>query len=292
MKYIISDHLTIELLPEGGIKPQDLDKTLMAITGHVPQDIEGVTVWANAEHRFWLMNDQPLPAEEDARNAALQEIITKTNARPLVPSLDRAFAQSLMRQVPMAICPEPFDNGSLVGTWRVEHISRYNPYDTETHGFLTGTLQPMDTRAETLPLAIAVLFLASMGLGQRAYVQIPASESEEPQLHFVTAHNEKRLLNEAPPAMFFRAENLDKFAIVGVSEDLAKEAYEKAGLRRTILLADMKANGNVPAPQPADEPQAPALVDSQPVSTAPVESETEVPEAVKEEKQKDEAVTV
>lgn len=248
-KYIISGKTTIELNEKNEIRPEDIEIALVAALGFEPQDAEGVTVWANKDERFWLLHQQDLPQDDAERNQAITAINQKTGAHPLAPTLDNSFSQVLMRQLPMSVTGEAFVAGSLTGQWRVENITRHNPYDVKSHGILTGKLQPMSYAHTSLPLAISILFLQAIGVGQRAYVYIADSAESDPQLLYVTAENEKGLKQLVPETSLFRMESLDKYAVVGLEEDLVKNAIEKAQLQRTILLAKVKTDA------PQSEPE-------------------------------------
>lgn len=276
-KYFVSPQVAIELNEDGTINPEDLEIALMAATGHEPSVVEGVNVWANGDHRFWLMHEQNLPQDEKERQDAIQAICQKTNARALQPTLDHSFAQSLIRMAPMNIVGESFVNGTLEGVWRVEHVTQFNPYDINVHGILTGKMQHIQVRAQSLPLAVSLLFLQIIGMSQVAYVVIPEEVSAEPKLLFVTKATEERLLKALPRTALFRAEKLDKYAIIGVDEDTIKDAIEKAQLQRTILLGELKAAANTPAP--AQEPQ---LVDPA-QETTPQQGAEAGPVATKDE---------
>lgn len=163
--------------------------------------------------------------------------------------MDHSFAQELMRQIPMNVTSEAFVAGSLTGQWRVETSTKYNPYDVRLNGFLTDKMQPISFVAQSLPVAVGVLFLQAPGVGQRAYVVIPEDTDVEAQLVYLTAENEKGLLELLSETSLFRMEGLDKYAVVGMSEDLVKEAIEKAQLQRTIALAKVKTDALQPEPE-------------------------------------------
>lgn len=248
-KYIISGTTSIELNDKGEISPADLEKALVASLGFQPRQVEDVTVWINENESYWLAHEQPLPADGEEREEAVKAISEKTGARLLMPSMDHAFAQHLMRQLPMNITGEAFVAGSLAGQWRVESVSRYNPYNMGAHGLLANKEQPISYTAQSLPLAVSMLFLSVLGVGQRAYVFIPDSAQAEGHLIYLTAENEKGMLELLPETSLFRMEGLDKYAVVGMEQDLIKEAIEKAQLLRTIALAKVKTD----APQPEPE---------------------------------------
>lgn len=247
-RYIINKETAIELNDKGEILPQDVEIALLGALGFEPQNIEGVTVWINKNDRFWLLHQQELPEDAASRQDAVNSINEKTGALPLAPTLDNSFAQLLMRQIAMNATGEAFVDGSLAGSWRVETISRFRPYDVKLHGLLAGKLQPMSVSHPSLPLAVCLLFLQAIGVGQRAYVYIPDGAEAEPQLLYITPENEIGLKQLVPETNLFRVEGLDKYAVVGLDEDMVKEATEKAQLQRTILLAKMKAD--VPQPEP------------------------------------------
>lgn len=265
-KYIFSPKVSIKLQENSTVQPDDLEVALIAAVGYEPEDVDGVRVWSNGRERFWLASEVALPQNETERKAAVEDVNQKTNARPIVPSMDLAFSQRLMRLVPMAITPETFVNGSLSGHWRVDHVSRFNPYDINSHGITSGKLQPVDVRSTSLPLAVGLLFLSVIGFGQVAYIFLPDNESQEPQLIYLTPANEERVLSSIPATMLFRAEGLDKYAIVGADPDMVRDAVETAKLRRTILLADLKTAATA-APAPADQPAA-ELVASEPQASS------------------------
>ncbi|MGC0875126.1 hypothetical protein WKG92_19820 [Pantoea agglomerans] len=269
-KYIFSPKVSIKLQENSTVQPDDLEVALIAAVGYEPEDVDGIRVWSNGRERFWLASEVALPQNETERKAAVEDVNQKTNARPIVPSMDLAFSQRLMRLVPMAITPETFVNGSLSGHWRVDHVSRFNPYDINSHGIISGKLQPVDVRSTSLPLAVGLLFLSVIGFGQVAYIFLPDNESQEPQLIYLTPANEERVLSSIPATMLFRAEGLDKYAIVGADPDMVRDAVETAKLRRTILLADLKSAATAapaPAPAPADQPAA-ELVASAPQASS------------------------
>ena len=247
-QYIISKTTAIEVNEKNEIRPEDLEIALVAALGFEPQKVEGVTVWANKNERFWLLHSQELPEDAAKRQEAVEAINEKTAAMPLAPTLDKSFAQLLMRQMSMNVTGEAFVDGSLTGMWRVETVSPYMPHNTKLHGVLTGRLQHVSVSLTSLPLAVCVLFLQALGVGQHAYVYIPDGAEAEPQLLYITVQNEKALKEMAPETNLFRMEGLDKFAVVGLDADMVKEAIEKAQLQRTILLA--KAKTNAPQPQP------------------------------------------
>lgn len=247
-KYFITPKTSIELSENNEIEPGDIEIALMAILGYEPSEVEGVTVWVSGNERYWLVQQQQLPAEEAARNEAITAINQKTGASPLAPTLDPSFAQLLMRQMPMNITGEAFVAGSLAGMWRVERIGQYAPYNVRVNGILTGKSQPMSYTSASLPLSVAMLFLQAMGVGQRAYVIIPESPDAEPQLVYMTAENEDGLQKLLPAASLYRMESLDKYAVVGLEADMVKDAIEKAQLLRTIKLAEL---ATAPQPEPA-----------------------------------------
>jgi len=255
-KYIISKTTTIEVSEKNEIRPEDLEIALIAALGFEPQEVEGITVWANKNERFWLLQQQELPQDATKRQEAIAAVNEKTGAQPIVPTMDKSFAQLLMRQMSMNITGEAFIDGSLAGKWRVETVSPYKPYDVKLHGILTGKLQPVSVSHTSLPLAVCVLFLQALGVGQHAYVYIPDGAEAEPQLIYITVENEKALKEIAPETSLFRMEGLDKYAVVGLDADMVKEAIEKAQLQRTILLA--KAKTDVPQPEPELVAAAPA----------------------------------
>lgn len=255
-QYIISKTTAIEVNEKNEIRPEDLEIALVAALGFEPQEVEGVTVWANKNERFWLLHSQELPEDAAKRQEAVDAINEKTGALPLAPTLDKSFAQLLMRQMSMNVTGEAFVDGSLTGVWRVETVSPYMPHNTKLHGVLTGRLQHVSVSLTSLPLAVCVLFLQALGVGQHAYVYIPDGAEAEPQLLYITVQNEKALKEMAPETNLFRMEGLDKFAVVGLDADMVKEAIEKAQLQRTILLA--KAKTDAPQPEPELVAAAPA----------------------------------
>lgn len=250
-KYILSSETSIELNEKGEISPGDLEIALLATMGFKPKDVEGVTVWShdNDDKSFWLAHEQSLPADDGEREEAVKAVNEKTGASLLMPSMDRSFAQHLMGQLPMNITGEAFVAGSLTGQWRVENITRFNPYNVQAHGLLVNKLQPVSSVAQSLPLAVAMLFLQVLGVGQRAYVLFPYGAEAQGELVYLTAENEKTMLEIVPEIDRFRMEGLDKYAVVGMEQDLVKEAIEKAQLLRTIALAKVKTD----APQPEPE---------------------------------------
>lgn len=259
-RYIISKSTAIEVDEKNVISPEDLEIALVAALGYEPQDVEGVTVWTNGNERFWLLHQQKLPDDATSYQEAAKAISEKTGALPLAPTQDYGFAQLLMRQVPMSVTGEAFADGSLAGLWRVETIGNYMPYDMQRHGFPTGRQQPVSVSHGSLPLAISILFLQVLGVGQHAYVCIPDGAEAEPQLFYVTVQNEKRLKEVIPETNLFRMEGLDRFAVIGLDDDTLKEAIEKAQLQRTIRLAKAKTDAPQPEPElvaaaPAAEPQ-------------------------------------
>lgn len=259
-RYIISNTTAIEVDEKNVISPDNLEIALVAALGFEPQDVEGVTVWANGNERFWLLHQQELPDDATSYQEAAKAISEKTGAQPLAPTQDYGFAQLLMRQMPMSVTGEAFVNGSLAGLWRAETVGNYMPYNVQWHGFPTGRQQPISVSHTSLPLAIGILFLQVLGVGQHAYVHIPDGAEAEPQLFYVTIENEKRLKEVIQEANLFRMEGLDKFAVIGLDDDMLKEAIEKAQLQRTILLAKAKTDAPQPEPElvaaaPADEPQ-------------------------------------
>lgn len=259
-KYIISKTTAIEVNEKNEIRPEDLEIALVASLGFEPQEVEGVTVWANKKERFWLIHQHELPEDAAKRQEAITAINDKTGALPLAPTLDKSFAQLLMRQMSMNVTGEVFVDGSLTGVWRVETVSPYMPYNAKLHGILTGKLQHVSVAHASLPLAVCVLFLQALGVGQHAYVYIPDGAEAEPQLIYITVQNEQALKEMAPETSLFRMEGLDKYAVVGLDADMVKEAIEKAELLRTILLAKAKTDAPQPDPElvaaaPAHEPQ-------------------------------------
>jgi len=259
-KYIISKSTTIELNEKNEIRTEDIDITLLASLGFEPENVEGVTVWLNKNDRFWLLNEQNLPNDDAEREKAIAAINQMTNAQPLSPALDLSFSQVLMRQIPMNVTGEAFVSGSLTGQWRAETITLHNPYDVNAHGILAGKMQPMSFAHPSLSVAVAILFLQALGVGQRAYVYIPDRAESQPQLLYVTAQNEKGLKDLVPEICLYRMENLDKYAVIGLDQDMVQDACEKAQLQRTILLAKAKTNAPQPEPElvaaaPAAEPQ-------------------------------------
>ncbi|KKB02652.1 hypothetical protein [Pantoea anthophila] len=255
-RYIISKSTAIEVDENNVISPEDLEIALVAALGFEPQDVEGVTVWTNGNERFWLLHQQELPDDATSYQEAAKAITEKTGAQPLAPTQDNGFAQLLMRQMPMNVTGEAFVGGSLAGVWRVETVSQYMPYNVERHGFLTGKQQPVSVSHGSLPLAVSILFLQALGVGQHAYVFIPDGAEAEPQLFYVTVQNEKLLKEVMPETSLFRMEGLDRFAVVGLDADIVKEAIEKAQLQRTILMA--KAKTDTPQPEPELVAAAPA----------------------------------
>jgi len=247
-QYIISKTTAIEVNEKNEIGPANLEIALVAALGFEPQEVEDVTVWVNKDERYWLLHSQELPEDAAKRQEAVDAINEKTGALPLAPTMDKSFAQLLMRQMSMNITGEAFVDGSLTGAWRVETVSPYMPHNAQLHGVLTGRLQHVSVVHTSLPLAVCVLFLQALGVGQHAYVYIPDGAEAEPQLIYITVQNEKALKEMAPETNLFRMEGLDKFAVVGLDADMVKEAIEKAQLQRTILLA--KAKTDAPQPQP------------------------------------------
>lgn len=250
-KYILSSKTSIELNEKGEISPADLEIALLATMGFTPQNVEGVTVWSheNDDKSFWLAHEQSLPAHDEERAAAVKAINEKTGARLLMPSMDHSFAQHLMSQLPMNVTGEAFVSGSLAGQWRAETVSRFNPYDVQSHGLLVDRQQHVSCASQSLPLAVSLLFLQVLGVGQRAWVLFPAGADAQGQLVYLTPDNEKNMLQFVPELDRYRMEGLDKYAVVGMDQDLVQEAVEKAQLLRTIAQGKAKTDALQPEPE-------------------------------------------
>jgi len=79
-------------------------------------------------------------------------------------------------------------------------------------------------------------------------VLFPAGADAQGQLVYLTPDNEKNMLQFVPELDRHRMEGLDKYAVVGMDQDLVQEAVEKAQLLRTIALG--KAKTDAPQPEP------------------------------------------
>lgn len=222
MEYLIGHGLSIAVSANNELEQSGIDQALLALTGFTPIVTEGITVWGKGTERLWL----PRHASEDD----LSDIGEYVNARPASPSLEADFTQRLLRLVPMAINPVVFTNGQLVGGWHVENIPQ--PADGDV---MTGGYQLHSCQHTLLPTAIAMVYLQTMGIGQQAWIYTGNHEGARPELHFIMPLESTLAIVEQTTA-FSRAEELDKFAAVGVPPETLQEAFTTAMLKRAAAL--------------------------------------------------------
>jgi hypothetical protein len=221
MLYQIYEGMSVSTSPDNRLEQPDIDRALLALTGFKPTLVSGRMAWARGVLRYWL------PGEGDSE-ADIEALSADLNARPLSPALDMEFAQMLLRSTPMVITPVVTLKGQLVGEWHVEN----NPIPA-TGDVMTNGHQLHSYRHETLPVAIAMVFLQTQGIGQQAWIYIGERETDEPELHYVMPTDDvTEKLNGVET--FIRADTLDQFAATGVPSHVLADEFEKAGLKRVI----------------------------------------------------------
>ena len=168
--------------------------------------------------RYWVPGEHT-PEEINAISAVL-------NAHPIKPSLDTDFAQWLLRQIPMIIAPVVTHKGKLVGEWYVESNPLPARGDIMSNGHQLHTYQH-----SILPVAVAMVFLQTKGIGQQAWIYLGEHENAELELHYVSPVEENLAMPEGEPT-FVRAAALDEYAAVGAPPEVMKDAFETAKLKR------------------------------------------------------------
>ena len=221
MLYQICEGMSVSTSPDNRLEQPDIDRALLALTGFKPTLVSGRMAWARGVVRYWL------PGEGDSE-ADIEALSADLNARPLSPALDMEFAQMLLRITPMVITPVVTLKGQLVGEWHVEN----NPIPA-TGDVMTNGHQLHSYRHATLPVAIAMVFLQTQGIGQQAWIYIGERETDEPELHYVMPTDDvTEKLNGVET--FIRADTLDQFAATGIPPHVLADEFEKARLKRVI----------------------------------------------------------
>lgn len=221
MLYQICEGMGVTTSPDNQLEQPGIDRALLALIGFKPELVEAQIVWVRGAVRYWLPNDEESEADIEALSADL-------NAEPISPALDMDFAQELLRSVPMVITPVVTLKGKLIGEWFVES----NPVPA-TGDIMTNGHQLHSYRHQHLPVAIAMVFLQSRGIGQQAWIYIGERDNDEPELHYIMPTIEAtERLNGADT--FIRSEALDQFAAIGIPPEVLADEFEKARLKRVI----------------------------------------------------------
>ncbi len=219
MVYQICEGMSISTSPDNQLAQPDIDRALLALTGFKPELVGAQIVWSRGTVRYWLPDEGESAADIEALSADL-------NAQAFSPALDIEFAHALLRRTPMLVA------GVVKwGEWYVENIPQPAIGDIMTNGH-----QLHSYRHASLPVAIAMVFLQTQGIGQQAWIYIGERETDEPELHYIMPTDDvTEKLNGVET--FVRAEALDRFAAIGLASDVLADEFEKARLKRTIATA-------------------------------------------------------
>lgn len=245
-QYKLRNGLTVALDAQGRMAPVMIERVLMTYYGFSEELAEDgkVAIWRDMESgvRAHITARAEMTADE------LVEFGKVYECQPMNVLTDAALAQALVKDVALQITPMAFRDGSLVGTWNVARISRFNPMDFRTNGVVTGIDQPVGCDNINLLLAIFGTACRVMGIGKEAYVLF--NKGAEGNADIVSCDPSLAWqFQEYLDKQVFRAPELDAYMTSVVPEDVKVEAIAVARTKCRAAMAEAEQD----AAQAVDE---------------------------------------
>ncbi|CAH3930504.1 TPA: hypothetical protein ACGFAK_005047 [Serratia marcescens] len=224
MKYRLNEHLTLTTT-EQGLNHLEASNALALIAGlthdHVASQGPANVFVASDGSRAWIRKQVADGTEPDY--SAFQ------NMPELNPFTNMAFCQSLIRSLGLVVSPILFENGNLVGQWRVELNTNYGANDMANSGLKVGVNEPVSEMSHSIMQAVCFAALRVAGIGRKAYLLRPEVEGERPSLQWMGDHTYAWMLaNTDMGDDVVPVPELDEYAVTGISPEDAATKIEAA----------------------------------------------------------------
>ncbi|HGU1013714.1 TPA: hypothetical protein ACM6Y8_004745, partial [Escherichia coli] len=153
IQYRLRNGLLVAVNADMSLPFDTIERTIMTYLGFNEElnEEHGVAIWNDAD------NGARRHITARGKDYSLEELFTLAQSFECVALdlfNDHAIAQRLIRELGLSVTPIIFRNGSLTGTWRVERISNYLPYNRLLNGVISGVNQPV--ACENVNLVVAV----------------------------------------------------------------------------------------------------------------------------------------
>lgn len=224
MKYLLSEHLSLTLT-NNGVDPIEASNALALIAGlthdHVASQGPANVFVAEDGSRAWIRKEISDSAESDY--SAFEHI------PELNPFENLAFCQSLIRSLGLVVTPIIFENGNLVGQWRVELNTTYGANDMAKTGLKVGSMEPVSEVSSSLMSAVCFAALRIAGIGRKAYLLRSDVDGENPTLQWMSDQVYAWMLaNTDMGDDVIHVPELDEYAVIGITPEKAAANIEQA----------------------------------------------------------------
>ncbi|HFF9481074.1 TPA: hypothetical protein ACGFA2_004520 [Serratia marcescens] len=246
MKYRLSEHLSLTLT-NNGVDPIEASNALALIAGlkhdHVASQGPANVFVAEDGSRAWIRK-QIDGAEPDY--SAFEHM------PELNPFENHAFCQSLIRSLGLVVTPIIFENGNLVGQWRVELNTTYGANDMANTGLKVGSMEPVSEVSTSLLSAVCFAALRIAGIGRKAYLLRSDVEGEMPTLQWMSDQIYAWMLaNTDMGDDVVHVPELDEYAVIGISPENAASRIEEALASADVPAASVDTAESNDLPSPA-----------------------------------------
>ncbi|MGS8110533.1 hypothetical protein [Escherichia coli] len=236
IQYRLRNGLLVDVNADMSLPFDTIERTIMTYLGFNEElnEEHGVAIWSDADsgvRRYITARGKDYSLEELFALAQSFECVA------LDLFNDPAIAQRLIRELGLSVTPIIFKNGSLTGTWRVERISNYLPYNRQLNGVISGVNQPV--ACENVNLVVAVLATACrvIGLAKQAFIHFP--NGAEGSAEIIACDFEfTSMLREYLDQTVFRAEELDMYITSTIPDDVRAEAIAIARAKCRAAIAE------------------------------------------------------
>jgi hypothetical protein len=224
MKYRLNDHLTLTTT-DSGLNPFEASNALALLAGlkhdHIASQGPANVFVAQDGSRTWIRKQVTEGSEPDY--SAFESM------PELSPFNNIAFCQSLIRSMGLIASPILFENGNLVGQWRVELNTNYGANDMANTGLKVGTQEPVSETSHSLIQAVCFAALRVAGIGRKAYLLRPEVDGDKPSLQWMGDNTYAWMLaNTDMGNDVVHVPELDEYAVIGISPDNAAGIIEAA----------------------------------------------------------------
>ena len=245
IQYRLRNGLLVAVNADMSLPFDTIERTIMTYLGfnEVLNEEHGVAIWSDADsgvRRYITARGKDHSLEELFALAQSFECIA------LDLFNDPAIAQRLIRELGLSVTPIIFKNGSLTGTWRVERISNYLPYNRQLNGVISGVNQPVACENVNLDVAVLATACRVIGLAKQAFIHFP--NGAEGSAEIIACDFEFTwMLREYLDQTVFRAEELDMYITSTIPDDVRAEAIATARAKCRAAIADQAKE------EPSDE---------------------------------------
>jgi hypothetical protein len=236
IQYRLRNGLLVDVNDDMSLPFATIERTILTYLG-LDEELDsenGIAIWRDGKtgvRRFITARGIQCTQEE------LFELAQSYGCIALDPLYDPAIAQQLIRELSLSVTPIIFRQGTLTGTWRVERISKYQPYNIHLNGTITGVDQPVAGENKDLELAVMMAACRVLGLGKQIFIHFPNGAEGEVDL-ISCDFSLTWMLDEFLGKTVFRAEELDMYVTSSIPNDVKVEAIATARAKCRAAIAE------------------------------------------------------